>query len=64
VVAALQAQAATAPVAEADLLAAVYHDTPPHLHAMALRSLRAHLLKLRADGRAAGEEGGAWRLTA
>ncbi len=64
VLAALQAQAAAAPVAEADLLATVYADTPTHLHAMALRSLRAHLLKLRDDGQAAGEMGGDWRLPA
>ena len=32
--------------------ARVYADTPAHLHGVALRSLRAHLLKLQADGRA------------
>jgi glyoxylase-like metal-dependent hydrolase (beta-lactamase superfamily II)/8-oxo-dGTP pyrophosphatase MutT (NUDIX family) len=64
VLAALRDQAAAAPAPEAALLATVYADTPAHLHAVALRSLRAHLLKLRADGLAAGDEGGSWRLTA
>ena len=64
VLAALRAQASHAPVAEDALLAEVYADTPKHLHAMALRSLRAHLLKLRGDGQAAGEMGGHWRLSA
>ena len=53
-----------APVAEAALVAAVYVDTPQALHAMALRSLRAHLLKLREDGRVRGESGGAWQVVA
>jgi len=43
------------------LLPAVYADVPPHLHAMAMRSLTAHLLKLRDDGRAA-EAAGEWSL--
>jgi glyoxylase-like metal-dependent hydrolase (beta-lactamase superfamily II)/8-oxo-dGTP pyrophosphatase MutT (NUDIX family) len=34
-----------------ELLARVYDDVPPKLHAMARRSLLAHLLKLRDDGR-------------
>jgi hypothetical protein len=33
------------------LLASVYADVPPRLHAMARRSLLAHLLKLEHDGR-------------
>jgi glyoxylase-like metal-dependent hydrolase (beta-lactamase superfamily II)/8-oxo-dGTP pyrophosphatase MutT (NUDIX family) len=36
----------------AELLPRVYDDVPPALHPMALRSLRAHLLKLHAEGRA------------
>jgi len=64
VLAALQALAATAPVAESALLAVVYADTPMHLHAVALRSLRAHLLKLQADGRATAPAAGAWGLVA
>ena len=49
-------------MAEEALVAAVYFDTPKALHAMALRSLRAHLLKLRDDGRARGESGGRWQV--
>ncbi|MBL8349401.1 MAG: MBL fold metallo-hydrolase [Burkholderiaceae bacterium] len=64
VLAALQSLAADAPVDEEALLARVYADTPKHLHAVALRSLRAHLLKLRDDGRARGETGGAWQSRA
>ena len=45
------------------LLARVYADVKPQLHPAALRSLRAHLLKLRHDGRAAETEG-RWRLVA
>jgi glyoxylase-like metal-dependent hydrolase (beta-lactamase superfamily II) len=59
VLAALQAQAG--PTSEAALVAAVYADTPKALHAMALRSLRAHLLKLRTDGRASCDPSGDWR---
>ncbi|MBE7419921.1 MAG: MBL fold metallo-hydrolase [Ideonella sp.] len=43
------------------LLASVYDDVPPRLHAVAARSLHAHLLKLRADGRAV-ESAGRWAL--
>ena len=43
------------------LLAAVYADVPPHLHPVAMRSLTAHLLKLRDEGRA-GESAGEWAL--
>ena len=67
VLGALQALGAHAPVAEADLLAKVYADTPQALHAMALRSLRAHLQKLQAEGRAslhqAAGQGPAWQAT-
>jgi glyoxylase-like metal-dependent hydrolase (beta-lactamase superfamily II)/8-oxo-dGTP pyrophosphatase MutT (NUDIX family) len=64
VLAALQTLSAAAPVDEAALVAAVYFDTPKALHAMALRSLRAHLLKLREDGRVAGDSGSAWQAVA
>jgi glyoxylase-like metal-dependent hydrolase (beta-lactamase superfamily II) len=40
------------PADEAALLAVVYADTPKPLHAVALRSLRAHLHKLQDDGAA------------
>ena len=43
---------------------AVYDDVPPKLHAMARRSLLAHLLKLRDDGRIAEAEPGHWALSA
>jgi glyoxylase-like metal-dependent hydrolase (beta-lactamase superfamily II)/8-oxo-dGTP pyrophosphatase MutT (NUDIX family) len=39
------------------LLARVYDDVKPQLHAMAMRSLRAHLFKLRDEGRASEAEG-------
>jgi Beta-lactamase associated winged helix domain len=42
------------------LLAAVYADVPPHLHAMARRSLLAHLLKLRDEQRVVESPPGAW----
>ncbi|MEO7336670.1 MAG: MBL fold metallo-hydrolase [Caldimonas sp.] len=44
------------------LLPTVYDDVPERLHPMALRSLRAHLDKLKTDGRA-GESEGNWQLT-
>ncbi|HSW27539.1 MAG TPA: MBL fold metallo-hydrolase [Burkholderiaceae bacterium] len=44
------------------LLPVVYADVPPRLHAVAARSLRAHLLKLRADGRVS-EADGVWSLS-
>ena len=48
--------------ADADaLLARVYDDVQPRLHAMALRSLTAHLCKLRDDGTAL-ESDGRWTL--
>jgi glyoxylase-like metal-dependent hydrolase (beta-lactamase superfamily II)/8-oxo-dGTP pyrophosphatase MutT (NUDIX family) len=43
------------------LLARVYDDVPQRLHAMAARSLTAHLFKLR-DDRSATFEDGCWRL--
>ncbi len=66
VLAGLQALGASADagVDEAALLAQVYADTPRQLHAMAQRSLRAHLHKLVADGRVAAEADQRWRLVA
>jgi glyoxylase-like metal-dependent hydrolase (beta-lactamase superfamily II)/8-oxo-dGTP pyrophosphatase MutT (NUDIX family) len=59
VVAALRALGST----DADtLLARVYDDVKPQLLPMAMRSLRAHLLKLRDEG-AAAERDGRWALT-
>ena len=50
--------------ADADaLLPRVYDDVRPQLHAVARRSLLAHLLKLRSDG-AADEAEGVWALRA
>ena len=43
------------------LLAQVYDDVPRHLHAMATRSLKAHLIKLRDEG-VALERAGHWTL--
>ncbi|MGE5792505.1 MAG: MBL fold metallo-hydrolase [Bacteroidota bacterium] len=54
--------AAHGPVALEALLPHVYEDVPPRMHPVASRSLLAHLLKLRDEGRAA-EAGGTWRLT-
>jgi len=45
-----------------ELLAAVYADVRPELLGVARRSLLAHLIKLRAEGRALEERGG-WRVT-
>jgi glyoxylase-like metal-dependent hydrolase (beta-lactamase superfamily II) len=39
-----------------DLVAHVYKDVPAHLHALAERSLYAHLLKLEHEGRARSED--------
>ena len=49
------------PAAEDALLAVVYADVPTRLHAMALRSLRAHLYKLR-DESTAAQTDGRWAL--
>ena len=43
------------------LLAQVYDDVPRRLHAMAMRSLNAHLFKLRDEARAA-QQGERWSL--
>ena len=58
----LAALRALAPVDEDALRDAVYADTPKHLHGVALRSLRAHLQKLQAEGVARLGEGERWVL--
>lgn len=45
-----------------ELVALAYDDVPPQRHAMAARSLLAHLEKLREDGRVVAE-GSLWRST-
>ena len=45
-----------------DLLPIVYDDVSPRIYPVARRSLHAHLIKLRIEGRAV-ENAGAWRLT-
>ena len=49
------------PASSEALLDQVYADVPAKLHPMAMRSLTAHLLKLRDDG-VATESGGSWSL--
>ena len=51
------------PASAEALLASVYADVPPRLHPMAMRSLTAHLLKLRRDG-AVADTGASWASTA
>ncbi len=63
VLAGLQKLGSAAPVDESALVAEVYADTPKPLHAMALRSLRAHLQKLQAEGRAR-QQGARWQAAA
>lgn len=46
-----------------DLLPLVYDDVSPRIHPVARRSLHAHVLKLKQDGRVAAE-GESWRLLA
>ncbi len=46
----------------AELVPVVYEDVPAQRHAMALRSLTAHLIKLQQDSRAV-EQDGRWRIT-
>jgi glyoxylase-like metal-dependent hydrolase (beta-lactamase superfamily II)/8-oxo-dGTP pyrophosphatase MutT (NUDIX family) len=58
----LAALRALAPVGEDALRDAVYADTPKHLHGVALRSLRAHLQKLQAEGVARLGEDECWML--
>jgi glyoxylase-like metal-dependent hydrolase (beta-lactamase superfamily II)/8-oxo-dGTP pyrophosphatase MutT (NUDIX family) len=58
----LKAFAPGGAMAADELLASVYDDVPPKLHAMARRSLQAHLLKLRDDGRIVEAPAGHWAL--
>lgn len=58
----VDAVAALGPAPVDRLLPRVYADVPPRLHAMALRSLTAHLLKLAHDGRCREGTAG-WELT-
>jgi glyoxylase-like metal-dependent hydrolase (beta-lactamase superfamily II) len=57
----IDAFAARNPATLDDLLPLVYDDVSPRIHPVARRSLHAHLLKLKAEGRAI-EEGGRWAL--
>jgi glyoxylase-like metal-dependent hydrolase (beta-lactamase superfamily II) len=57
----IAALAAHGPATPEALLLHVYDDVPPRMHPVASRSLLAHLLKLRDEGRAA-EAGGTWRV--
>ena len=50
------AQGEVTPAAADVLLPRVYDDVSPRLHPLALRSLKAHLLKLRDDARAVERE--------
>jgi len=43
-----------------ELVEQIYADVPPSLHAMAARSVLAHLLKLRAESRVAHGDDGCW----
>ena len=60
----LQAFAGRDPYSMDQLLAVVYDDVPPKLHAMARRSLLAHLWKLRDDGRIVEAQAEHWALAA
>ena len=60
VVAALRASAGTI----RQLVTAVYADTPPELHGLAMGSLLAHLRKLQAEERATVDDQGVWQLVA
>ena len=51
------------PAAADALLPRVYDDVPQRMHAMAMRSLKAHLFKLRGEARAT-EQGECWSLVA
>jgi glyoxylase-like metal-dependent hydrolase (beta-lactamase superfamily II) len=59
----IEAMRALGPADADALLARVYDDVKPQLLAMAMRSLRAHLFKLRDDG-VAEEREGRWMLKA
>ena len=54
---------AAGPAKIADLVAKIYVDVPEALHAMAGRSVLAHLLKLKAEGRVSGRDANsAWKV--
>jgi hypothetical protein len=55
----LASLAAYGPATLEDLVPHVYDDVPARMHPVASRSLLAHLIKLRDEGRAA-EGGGRW----
>ncbi len=57
----LDAFAATGPATLDDLVPVVYSDTAERLHAVARRSLHAHLLKLAREGRVS-QHGERWQL--
>jgi glyoxylase-like metal-dependent hydrolase (beta-lactamase superfamily II)/8-oxo-dGTP pyrophosphatase MutT (NUDIX family) len=59
----MAAMRALGPADTEALLAKVYDDVAPRLHMMAMRSLTAHLFKLR-DEAVAAERDGVWSLTA
>jgi glyoxylase-like metal-dependent hydrolase (beta-lactamase superfamily II) len=59
----LEALQAIGPADADQLLAKVYDDVTPKLHGIAMRSLLAHLYKLRGEGRVV-EENSRWRLDA
>ena len=52
-----RACAARAPSTLGDLIPQVYDDVPARMHPVASRSLLAHLIKLRDEGRAADAGG-------
>ncbi|HEY4069303.1 MAG TPA: MBL fold metallo-hydrolase [Burkholderiaceae bacterium] len=60
----LAAVQAHGPADAATLLPVVYADTPPRLHAVALRSLQAHLVKLHTDRVIASDAQGRWGMPA
>ncbi|HMO46433.1 MAG TPA: MBL fold metallo-hydrolase [Rubrivivax sp.] len=60
----LQAFGSREPYSTEQLLAAVYDDVPPQIHPVARRSLLAHLLKLRDDGRIVQAPEGHWARAA
>lgn len=52
------------PAAEAAMVRRVYAGTDQRLHGVALRSLRAHLIKLQQDGRVVQQPDGCWSAPA
>ena len=57
----LDAQEKKSPATLDELLPLVYDDVSPRIHPVARRSLHAHVLKLKADGRVT-ESGDSWTL--